>query len=648
MFKMAKRKSLRLSAKPDGGLNLSASPRDIAENELTEALNFTFDGNGLSLRPGLVRKIEVSFGKIIDVYPKDSKSVLIIKTVRNGSVYEEKTGIFIAAERAILFFDGENTVRIAETVTYNGGWVKTYPELNLKSGTFISTGGVTSESMSATGETITVSGENLLFVGSGCFYNILASAILCQSPSFEPHLTADVTLNEVVGTVPTVFRECTADGSGKKTGCRNLLTQKVCKTFTTDKESLIYQLDTDEEIIGEVSVTYRDTESSLVSLKYSSGSSVAVCGNIAAFLDRRAATLRFTSFLFDAKTLKNNLSVTYERKTSRYEEIASCSIGCFFGSRLFLSGSSDYPGKVYISSSDDLTDFPEELVVSVGARNEKVTAIARLFDSLVVFKETSIAAISVNDGRPTVAEICADFGCPTQNALVSFKNHLLWCTGDGVFTLRSTSQKDERAVVCLSEKISSVFKRFSQTELAAASAAVIGKCCLFIIGKTGLILNDENFDSTVKTAKFFMWSLPTSLTKLFVYNGAFAATDESGNICTFEDKSGRDFAESFDAVLKSKAFSFGDEDIKNVFGVHLKLSHDENADFMLSLWFDGEKRDYKIFAKKGKADVTLKPAYNRCKTLSVGINRDTACSENFTVGELSLSAADASPDGERG
>lgn len=648
MFKMAKRKSLRLSAKPDGGLNLSASPRDIAGNELTEALNFTFDGDGLSLRPGLVGKIEVGYGKIIDIYPKDSKSVLIIKAVRNGITYEERRGIFIAAERAILFFDGEKTVRIAKTVSYNGGWVKTYPETNLRSGSFISTGGATSETISANGETLTVSGENLLFVGSGCFYNIKASALLCQSPTFEPHFTADVILKEVAGSVPTVLGECSADGSGKKTGCRNLLTQKVKQTFTTDKESLIYSLDTDEEIKGEVFVTYRDEESPFVSLKFNSGSGVAAAGDIAAFLDRRAAALRFTSFLCDAKTIKNNLSVTYERKTSRYEEIADCSFGRIFESRLFLSGNSNYPDKVYISSPGDFTNFPEELVVSVGAKNEKVTAIARLFDRLVVFKETSIAAITLEDGSSEVTEISADFGCPSQNALVSFKNHLLWCTYSGVFTLHSTSQKDERAVVCLSEKISPVFKRFSQAELAGASAAGIGKCCLFIIGKTGLVLNGEGFDSTVKAAPIIMWSLPTTLTKLFVYNGILSAADENGNICAFEDKSGCDFAESFDAALKSKEFALGDKDTMEVSEVNLRLSHDDNVAYTQSLLFDGEKRDFKIQLKKGKADVTLRPAYNRCKTLSAAIKRDKTCSGNFTVGELLISAFDVSPDGGKG
>lgn len=646
---MTKRKPLSLCAKPDGGLNISASPRDIADNELSAVSNFTFDKDGFSLRPGLACKIEAGFGKIIDVYPKTTKDVVILKTLRNGVVKELRRGIFIAAERAILFFDGAKAERIAKTVRYNGGWVKGYPELNLKDGSFISTGGVTSGSVSAKGETLDVSGENLLFVGSGCFYKISAEAILYQNPSFEPHITAAVTLKEVVGAVPTVFSDCRSDGSGKKTGSRNLLTQKVTQCFTTDSESLIYPLDTDKEIKGEVSLTYRDTEGSLVSLQFSSGATVAVSGNIAAYLDRRSAVLRFANFLCDAKTLKNNLCVTYECKNSRYEEIAGCSLGRYLGNRLYLSGNSDFPDKVYISSEGDFTSFPEELVVSVGKAYEKVTAIGGLFDCLVVFKENSIAAITVNDSKAEATEICGDIGCPGKNALVSFQNHLLWCAAKGVFTLHSTSVKDERAVVCLSEKISPFFTSLSREHLAAASAAAIGKSCLFIIGKKGIILSGENISTSAKTVKWLMWDFSVELTNLFVYNGAFAAADERGNICAFDDMSGRDFGKAFDATLISKAFSMGDETLfKRIDELRLVLSHQETLSFDLNLWFDNERRKYMICAEKDRPCVSVKPAFNRCKTFSAQLTRDKACSEKFGVGNLLITAADISPDGEKG
>lgn len=647
---MSKRKLLSFTSKPDDGLNLSVSPRDVAENELSKADNFTFSSKGLTLRPGLVKKIELNFGKIIDVYPKTQKSVLIIKTERKGETLEERRGFFIAAEKAILFFDGEETEIIAESVTFNNGvWQKTYPKLNLQNGSFISTGGVKKESLTANGETFTVSGEQLLFVGSGCLYKICASVFFCQSGDYKANLTADVALKKVMGAVPTVSVNCKGDGSGKKTGCPNLLNTEVTQLFTTDTESLIYPLAAKGEIKGEVFVTYRDTQGSIVKLLFKDQSTVAVSGDISAFLDRHLGTLRFSSFLCDGEMIKDNLEVSFSCGSLRYGEIANCTVGKFFGERLFLSGNPDFPNRVYISSKGDFTDFPEDLVTSVGLQNEKVTAFERIFDSLVVFKENSIDTIEVTDDKTEVTEICADVGCPGKNGLIAFKNHLLWCSRGGIYTLHSTSQKNERAVICLSDKVKTAFAAFSQAEFESSSAAYLDNTCLFIIGKTGFVMNTSNFSSSADSLPILMWSMPLELTSLFVFNGTYYAADQSGKICAFADENGCDFKMPFEATFKTKAFS-SDKTTRfmRIDDVMLSLFHDKAVTLNVSLYFDGERRDYKVSVNKGSEEIYLKPCFNRCKTLTVEIKRDTLCNDNFSVGEINISAADTSPCGEGG
>src|SRR5659263_166260 len=111
---IASDKELCVSFVPNGGVNLASSPARISENQAAGMLNMYSDERSLRLRPGIKKmgEIESVYGSIKDVYPRDGRRLLLKRITHGENITEEKHGIYIATQKAVLSFDGESFERV--------------------------------------------------------------------------------------------------------------------------------------------------------------------------------------------------------------------------------------------------------------------------------------------------------------------------------------------------------------------------------------------------------------------------------------------------------------------------------------------------------------------------------------------------------
>ena len=575
MPKMTPSKKLQISSAFDGGINLSVSPQLVADNESPDMLNFWKQGGVLRLRPGLRKLVEQDYGSIVEVYPKDRRKILLSRVTKNGSVLSEKYGIYIITERAVLSYDGSSIEKIADEYIFEDDWVKKYTQREFKKCVMISSGSENMSTLTSGGDIWTSEGEAVYIIGSG-YYLVAMPKIICyEKPTGVPHITFGCTVQEITPYVPVLFENCTPEGSGKRVEERNLLSKRRIQKFTTNNTSTVYRLcerDLDKDTV--TAIYYAD-QGSIYTFNFPKGYSISKQNGIVAELSRTKGTITFSHALIDAASfgLVNNLVVTYS-KTYDAVPVKNCTLGIWYdggtqtGSgcgRLFLSGDSEAPNRIYYSSPNDPTYFAENAYIDIGASADPVKTFGIQFDILVIFKEHSVYSLKYADeaGTPafTVKIVNAGAGCDMPGTLLLVSNMLVWANSSGgVFALLSTTVKDERTVRLLSQNINSRLLSLPVEDLVNATAACDGSSYFLLVGDEAFILNCDTLhfstDKKPQDAPWFIWHLPEKFTSVMMYGKYFAAAAQDGTLYIFDENATDDCGEWYDAWWYSKSFDF--------------------------------------------------------------------------------------------
>ncbi len=200
---------------------------------------------------------------------------------------------------------------------------------------------------------------------------------------------------------------------------------------------------------------------------------------------------------YDAVTFRDNLLITSNSDavitydgTTVSDLGGSPPLGAYIEShafRVFLSGNSTNPLRVYASKVLDETIWDtvtEKDVVAAAAdpcyfdipaaEGEKITALAVLLDSLVIFTENEIFILLDAWGNPAsdwvLKRASVDVGCASNKSIAKVRNELFFVSNKGVQTFSGatttiTYSFDDLKAFSLSDRIKGTFESLNQDKL---------------------------------------------------------------------------------------------------------------------------------------------------------------------------------------
>ena len=195
----------------------------------------------------------------------------------------------------------------------------------------------------------------------------------------------------------------------------------------------------------------------------------------------------------------SNLHVTVrldeEAKKEEYEKIFGCTVWENFGgtsgegTRIFLSGNPKYPTHCFRSGLLDPTYFPDTAFELIGFGNERIVAMKKQYDELIVFCESSVHAVCYKNAGEAVIftrrTINSEIGCDLKDSVQLLNNNLVFANRKkGVFMISSTISETENNVVPISVNIEPTETGFFAAAKSGNvwSADLDGKYFLFASG----------------------------------------------------------------------------------------------------------------------------------------------------------------------
>jgi len=160
--------------------------------------------------------------------------------------------------------------------------------------------------------------------------------------------------------------------------------------------------------------------------------------------------------------------------------------------RVWISGNCTFPSRLYFSSVLDETDWDSSTafgdVTSSGDAGyidiepndgDRITGLAVLLDSLIIFKERSIYVLYNPSGNPksdwSLKRVSADVGCVSNKSIANVKNELFFLSRKGVHSFSGATTEityafDQLKAFSLSDKIKGTFNNISQNQWHKAAA----------------------------------------------------------------------------------------------------------------------------------------------------------------------------------
>jgi hypothetical protein len=160
--------------------------------------------------------------------------------------------------------------------------------------------------------------------------------------------------------------------------------------------------------------------------------------------------------------------------------------------RVWISGNCTFPSRLYFCSVLDETDWDSSTafddVADAGDAGyidiepndgDRITGLAVLLDSLIIFKERSIYVLYNPSGNPTsdwsLKRVSADVGCVSNKSIANVKNELFFLSRKGVHSFSGATTEityafDQLKAFSLSDKIKGTFEDISQNQWDKACA----------------------------------------------------------------------------------------------------------------------------------------------------------------------------------
>jgi hypothetical protein len=634
-----------LSITPNSGLNIAKLPNEIDDTQLSDGLNLYYKNSMLRFRPGLIKQITQTYGKIIDVFPRDEGQLLLKRDLNTRA---ETYGIFILTEQYALVYDGVSISQVITQVLWDGqphgNVTPVYVASDFSTSRFIpaplnTTTTFVSSIVYLIGNnqisTVGWQGDNGGVEGSYWSYtgylSIPISNIIASSLTFQNRTPY----------IPTIYINMKSSDSGDKNGGRNYLTPKVINSITTDGMSTVYYL-IDQNLDNDVvSISYNALSGTTYTCSFVANVTSATINGITVTLGRTAGTLTFSSHLVAAATTEatNNMTVQYAKTVyTAPVPITKCTMSAWFGGSyqgensgdsLFVSGNPDEPNAVYWSAVNDPTYWPDDNVDYIGYPSDPIIAFGKNFKVLVIFKKNSVYekgfvwdSTTLMQYFPT-SEIHVGIGCDCPNSIQFINNNLTWLNSKGgVYTIATTNITNERVVVPLSFNIKPDLLSESVSDLQSAVSADDGYYYYLFIGthvylwdyNTTAFINYSDLIKLQNRLAWYKWTLPHALTVAFLYNNRIwgAGKDDNALYALDETKCLDEGSAWYDVHLISKAYDLNAPNIlKQFYYISVSLTCVGTVNAGISIIDDYDSQDIVETLEGGNTETLITFSYRQ-------------------------------------
>jgi hypothetical protein len=618
---MAPLSDRKLEIQPFGGLNTSKLDTEIDDNQMSDVNNFYYKNKLLSMRPGLIKQIEQTYGKIVDVCLDENDYISTTTITMSGDVWIYNIGYYILTKNNIIYLQVRRGVVSDEyirEVTYywSDGTAIANADKNYDFSNCHLIKSNISSSNSISGSTSWHSkGTQVMLAGNGYFF-IISDYLVYVSPSLSTVFTletgAQLIYTKKITTSPTtnvikpfaphapvILTNMAPSGKGDALESRNYLTSQCQCEFITNNVDKIYNLPDKTIDNTDVTITYNDLTGDPSweihgLFTFGVSETVRTNGTITATLDRTLGIITFSVVLTNGAAKQAavpNMTVQYAKTIyADPNPILKCNIAAWFGGSyqgltsgdsVFLSGNPDEPNAVYWSAVKDLTYFPINNTDYVGSPSDPITAFGKAFSKLVILKQNSVyekgfSWDSANSKAyfPT-SEIHVGIGCDMPKSVQLVANNLTWGnTKGGVYTLTTTSTTSntsnistERVIQPLSQNINNEILSNILADLQNAVSVDNGSYYILFVGKNVYLwdYNTTSFINYLDTIKlqnrlaWYRWTIPHAFTTAFLYGGKiWGSALENNFLYAFDEIQPLDDGSVwFEVYLYSKTFDNG-------------------------------------------------------------------------------------------
>lgn len=278
------------------------------------------------------------------------------------------------------------------------------------------------------------------------------------------------------------------------------------------------------------------------------------------------------------------------------------------GTRLFLAGSEDKKNLLCWSDVNNPTYFSENNYAYIGEASQRITALAKQSDMLVIFKENELFYTTYTQGDTVSAndvingavvdvsssaavfpmiQIHSEIGCDIPESIQLCGDRLVWaCKDRHIYMLRSANQYSTCNISPISNMCDRALAAVTDTELRRVKSCIYNGHYLLAFGGKVFVLNYDYYyfknlpsysDSKRSQRKliWYLWEIPHDPAELF---SVFLS---SGNACSivaayayYPESGGAQYTEYRLYELTEES----DEDR------YLKLMHDQlDTEFLASL-----------------------------------------------------------------
>lgn len=182
----------------------------------------------------------------------------------------------------------------------------------------------------------------------------------------------------------------------------------------------------------------------------------------------------------------------YKDDSTAKAKISNCTIATPFGgegtslaggTRIFVSGNTNYPTTYWRSGLKDPAYFPETEYDLLDNNNQKITAFSKQYSELIILKEKSIYSLNYSfDGtnvRFPTKELNAEIGCDVPDSVQLIDNRTVFFnTYKGGFLIDRTDSTDEKNIKPISNNINGTDINpgiLAETDLTKAKSVDFGR-----------------------------------------------------------------------------------------------------------------------------------------------------------------------------
>lgn len=378
----------------------------------------------------------------------------------------------------------------------------------------------------------------------------------------------------------------------------------------------------------------------------------------------------------------NNIEVKIKPLNNKRTPLHGVQFGTWFGgtaegisggTRLFLSGSEEEKNLLVWSDLNNPTYFSENNYAYIGESNQRITALEKQSEMLVIFKENELFYTTYNSGQSYTAEdvkagrvidiatlsatfpiiqIHSKIGCNLPQTIQLCGDRLVWaCKDKKVYMLKSANQYSTCNIAPISRNIDRALKTLSKEELSRANSCIYDGHYLLVFGSKVFVLNYDYYyfsslpaysDSKKSQRKliWYLWELPelfddaNCLSWNFIFSGSecyismfwaryfnlhleiFRLNENYGEDIT-------DFAKNtcpISTMLQTKVFDFGlPERFKKIEQLYIGFG-EKTENVQISYVTDSGIADGGYIEINGEENE-FSPEYIKTKRFLPGINR---------------------------